>query len=182
MMWGDRKRLPDRRISEVVEYDFNGIRYYGTIGYYADGTPGEAFLQGGKAGSAVEAMARDAAVFASLALQYGCPIEVIRAAITRLDQRDGGGAAGAAGALFDFPLLSTETARYDTASDPYWKGPDDNAGAPELQRPDDVAPSEQREPAASGGAALDQTIAILPYQGSDASASLPSDDVPESRR
>jgi len=46
------------------------------------------FLDASKPGSAMQAMARDAAVLASLALQYGVPLETIRAALTR-DDADG---------------------------------------------------------------------------------------------
>lgn len=126
-LFGQRRRLPFRRQSECINFDHGGTQFFGTVGYYDDGTAGEIFLQGGKAGSGLEAMARDAAVFASLALQYGCPIDVIRAAITRLDKRDGSGAAGAAGALFDSPLLNaTETA--NEASGPSGERNDPDSG------------------------------------------------------
>ena len=44
------------------------------------------FLQAGKAGSEVEALARDAAVLASMALQHGATVADLRAAMTRLDE------------------------------------------------------------------------------------------------
>jgi hypothetical protein len=54
-----------------------------TLGRYPDGTIGEVFISGAKAGSEFEAIARDGAVLLSIALQYGVPLETIRHAITR---------------------------------------------------------------------------------------------------
>jgi ribonucleoside-diphosphate reductase alpha chain len=54
-----------------------------TIGFYADGTPGEVFIDGGKTGQDIQSTARDAAVVLSLALQHGVPPETIRHAVTR---------------------------------------------------------------------------------------------------
>ena len=54
-----------------------------TVGFYADGTPGEVFIDSRKTGGDVEAVARDAAVLLSLGLQHGVPIEAIRHAVTR---------------------------------------------------------------------------------------------------
>ena len=44
-----------------------------TIGFYADGTVGEVFIDGGKTGQDMQSIARDAAVLLSLALQHGVP-------------------------------------------------------------------------------------------------------------
>ena len=75
-----------------------------TVGFYADGTPGEAFIDGGKTGQDIQSTARDAAVVLSLAMQHGTPIETIRHAITR----DGSGAAASIlGAIVD--AISTKT-------------------------------------------------------------------------
>ena len=54
-----------------------------TVGFYADGTPGEVFIDGCKTGNDIELIARDAGVLLSLALQHGVPPETIRHAITR---------------------------------------------------------------------------------------------------
>jgi hypothetical protein len=43
----------------------------------------EVFLQNHKPGSQSDANARDAAVAVSLALQFGCPMEVLRRALLR---------------------------------------------------------------------------------------------------
>ena len=58
-----------------------------TLGRYLDGSIGEVFISGAKAGSDVEAVARDGAVLLSIALQFGVPLEIIRHAITR--EQDG---------------------------------------------------------------------------------------------
>jgi hypothetical protein len=62
------------------------LRYKLTVGEYEDGKPGEVFVNvlgnAGK-GSMLEALARDAGVLISLALQYGAPLETQRRAITR---------------------------------------------------------------------------------------------------
>lgn len=57
-----------------------------TVGLYDRQSPdiGEIFINtAGKAGSEGDTMVSDAAVAISLALQYGCPIEVLRAAMKR---------------------------------------------------------------------------------------------------
>jgi hypothetical protein len=54
-----------------------------TVGFYADGTPGEVFIDGCKTGNDIESIARDAGVLLSLALQHGIPPDTIRHAVTR---------------------------------------------------------------------------------------------------
>jgi hypothetical protein len=78
-----RKRLPNRRLAESYPVEVNGLRYTATIGRFPDGSVGEVFLQNTKPGSQSDSNARDAAVAASLALQYGCPIEVLQKALLR---------------------------------------------------------------------------------------------------
>lgn len=66
------------------------IRYHVTLGAYKDGSTGETFVTVlGKAGkgSMLEAIARDAAILISFALQYGAPIETMCRAMTR-DEKD----------------------------------------------------------------------------------------------
>ena len=77
-----RRVLPRRRAAE------NNLRFWNqlftvTVGFYADGTPGEVFIDGGKTGQDIQSTARDAAVVLSLALQHGVPPETIRHAVTR---------------------------------------------------------------------------------------------------
>lgn len=85
-----RRTLPQRRACETFEVAFGGLRgnHTVTLGYYDDGSVGEVFIDGGKSGEQVEAIARDGAVLLSLALQSGVAVDTIRHAITR----DGQGA------------------------------------------------------------------------------------------
>ena len=83
----DRKRLPQRRLSVTREVRFWSQMWELTVGFYEDGSPGEVFISGGKAGTDLEAMARDGAVLLSFCLQYGVPINVLAPALTR--NRDG---------------------------------------------------------------------------------------------
>ena len=78
-----RKRLPDRRHSEILELELHGLRYTASFSRFADGGVAEVFLQNHKPGSQSDANARDAAVAASLALQHGCPLETLQRAVLR---------------------------------------------------------------------------------------------------
>jgi hypothetical protein len=85
-----RRALPQRRAAETFElrHGNQNTVFAVTVGYFPDGSIGEVFIGGAKAGSEVEAVARDGAVLLSLALQFGVPLDVIRRAITRdLDSR-----------------------------------------------------------------------------------------------
>lgn len=83
-----RRLLPARRHSETFDLDFMTLRdpVTVTVGYYPDGTVGEVFIDAGKAGAQIEAIARDSAIILSHALQYGAPLEGIAKALTRDDQ------------------------------------------------------------------------------------------------
>ena len=85
-----RRVLPQRRRAETFEIAFGGLKgsHIVTLGFYEDGLLGEVFINGGKSGELVEAIARDGAVLLSLALQFGASLESIKSAITR----DGQGA------------------------------------------------------------------------------------------
>jgi hypothetical protein len=78
-----RERLPNRRDSIVFEIELYGLRYTATVSRFADGRVAEIFLQNHKPGSQSDSNARDSAVAASLALQHGCPLEVLRRAVLR---------------------------------------------------------------------------------------------------
>jgi hypothetical protein len=78
-----RERLANRRLSQTFEVELHGLRYTATISRFADGRVGEVFVQNHKPGSQSDANARDAAVATSLALQFGCPLEVLRRALLR---------------------------------------------------------------------------------------------------
>lgn len=93
-----RDRLPNRRYHETVEFDHDGQHYVAGMGFYADGRLAELFLNAGKAGTAVETNARDAAILLSLALQHGVAPDEIRHTLTR-DPR--GRPLGPVGVLLD---------------------------------------------------------------------------------
>jgi hypothetical protein len=65
--------------------------------FYPDGRVAEIFLSSHKPGSPIVAVARDAAITTSLALQHGVDFETIRAALTR--DHDGGPATAIGAAL-----------------------------------------------------------------------------------
>ena len=78
-----RRILPRRRAAETFNPRFWNQPFTVTVGFYADGTPGEVFIDGCKTGNDIGSIARDAGVLLSLALQHGVPPETIRHAITR---------------------------------------------------------------------------------------------------
>ena len=78
-----RRTLPQRRAAETFDLRFWSQPFTVTLGFYADGTPGEVFIDGCKTGNDIESIARDAGVLLSLALQHGVPPETIRHAATR---------------------------------------------------------------------------------------------------
>jgi len=81
----NRRILPQRRHSESFEVQFWKQRWHVSLGYYEDHqTIGELFINPLRTpGTELDAMCRDAAIIFSFAVQYGAPIEVIRAALTR---------------------------------------------------------------------------------------------------
>ena len=78
-----RLRLPNRRRSANFEFEHNNIRYFVTYSYFAGGGVGEIFIGNHKAGSHLDACVRDLGVAASLALQFGCPLDTLRGALLR---------------------------------------------------------------------------------------------------
>jgi len=78
-----RDRLPNRRACETIAFEKDGSRYCLTIGFYRDGRPGEVFLNHDRSNSTLDALSSDAAILASIAIQFGCPLDVIRHALKR---------------------------------------------------------------------------------------------------
>jgi len=78
-----RRRLANRRASESFDLMAQGLKFTCTVSRFPDGSLGEIFLQNHKAGSMAGINAQDAAVIASIALQYGVPLEIIRKALMR---------------------------------------------------------------------------------------------------
>ena len=66
-----RQRLPDRRAAATVDLEHGGSRFTVTIGFYADGRPGEVFTHGIRTGSGLDALLADACVLLSCLMQYG---------------------------------------------------------------------------------------------------------------
>lgn len=93
-----RRRLPDRRAAETYSLTSNGKAYTVTAGYHPDGSLGELFISGAKAGTEMDAIARDGSVLLSLALQHGVSLETIAHALTR---ENDGSAASIVGAVTD---------------------------------------------------------------------------------
>jgi hypothetical protein len=91
-----RQILPQRRAAETFNVRFWNQPFTVTVGFYADATPGEVFIDGGKTGQDIQSTARDAAVVLSLALQHGAPIEAIRHAVTRNGSGEAASILGAA--------------------------------------------------------------------------------------
>lgn len=78
-----RQRLPNRRGQTRVSLAFGGVPYEVSFGRFDDGAPAEVFIDSRKPGSGMHALAHDAAVLISLALQHGVTINVIRHALAR---------------------------------------------------------------------------------------------------
>jgi hypothetical protein len=78
-----RKRLPNRRYSETLSFCCGSFDYFATVSFFPDGLLAEIFLNNDKAGSDSDSAAKDSAVVASIALQYGVPLETIRRALLR---------------------------------------------------------------------------------------------------
>ena len=76
----ERERLPDRRKAELVDFEHGGRRWTACVGRFEDGRPAEIFIEGPK-DSPLLALARDAAILASIALQHGASLETLHHAL-----------------------------------------------------------------------------------------------------
>ena len=93
-----RQALPQRRRAETFTVVHWNQPFVVTVGFFDDGTPGEVFVDSRKTGGDVEAIARDAAVVISLALQHGAAVGTLQHAITR---NSDGSPASILGAVVD---------------------------------------------------------------------------------
>jgi len=93
-----RERLPNRRPSQVFDLEALGLTFTVTASRFDDGSIAETFIQNHKTNSAAGVLASDCAIAASLALQFGCPVETLRRALSRDAQ---GRATGPLGAALD---------------------------------------------------------------------------------
>ncbi len=97
-----RRRLPNRRRGESIGFEFRGAPYRVCAGRFEDGALAEVFIDCQAKGMLpIADDAKDAAVCLSIALQYGAPPEVIRAAMTRTTD---GAATGIVGRVLDLLL------------------------------------------------------------------------------
>ncbi|MGD9542409.1 hypothetical protein [Methylocystis sp.] len=93
-----RRRLPNRRSHESRDLIFDGRRFSLGVGFDDTGAPAEVFVSAPRAGSGYAALARDAGILLSLALQSGADPATIRHALTR---EENGEAASLLGAIAD---------------------------------------------------------------------------------
>lgn len=78
-----RRPLPARREALTTKFELGTLKWHMTWSSYPDGAPAEVFLSAGKSGDLLRWMSNDAAVVLSIALQYGVPPGVLRAALIR---------------------------------------------------------------------------------------------------
>lgn len=71
-----RERLPDTRTSMTHKFDIQGHEGYLTVGFFADGRPGELFITMAKEGSTVGGLMDVVGTLVSMGLQYGVPLDV----------------------------------------------------------------------------------------------------------
>jgi hypothetical protein len=91
-----RMRLPQRRPHELLDFEHAGYRCTAGLGFFETGGLAEIFINvPGRSGSAIEAVARDAAILTSICLQHGASVETIRHALTRNSDGSAGGPLGA---------------------------------------------------------------------------------------
>lgn len=91
-----RDRLPDRRPAISTSFERDGARFEMTAGYYPNGRPGEIFLNADRANSLLDFLMSDAAILASIALQYGAPLDELRHALKRDSRGEPASPIGAA--------------------------------------------------------------------------------------
>lgn len=101
----NRLRLANRRAAETIAFQHAfgeaNIHYVGSIGRFNSGDVAEIFLNARKHDTASDVNARDGAVAISLALQYGCPVDILKHAMAR---KPNGTAMGPLGHLLDLAV------------------------------------------------------------------------------
>jgi len=78
-----RERGPNRRLAINSSIESAGHHFEMTEGYYPDGRPLEVFLNADRANTLLDFLAADAAILASIALQYGASLDELRHALKR---------------------------------------------------------------------------------------------------
>ena len=74
-MTTSRRRLPNRRGSVTFDLESQGLKFTCTASWFEDGSLAEILLTNHRAGSQAGVNAQDFAVVASIALQFGVPLE-----------------------------------------------------------------------------------------------------------
>lgn len=106
---GSRMRLPQRRLHELMDFEHAGHLYTAGLGFFETGGLAEVFINvPGRSGSAIEAMARNAAILTSICLQHGASMETIRHALTR---NSDGSAGDPLGVVLDLLALTPDRQR-----------------------------------------------------------------------
>lgn len=78
-----RTALPARREALTVDLRHHGERFHATLGRGDDGRLAEIFVCGPRAGSDLAAIAHDAAIVLSIAMQHGVPAAAFAPAVSR---------------------------------------------------------------------------------------------------
>jgi hypothetical protein len=78
-----RDLLPQRRPCRTFDLVFRNHRITLATGHFPDGRIGEVFLNIGKSGNDLDAIARDSAILLSLAIQHGVTLETVAHAISK---------------------------------------------------------------------------------------------------
>jgi hypothetical protein len=78
-----RRRLANRRASTTFAIESQGLAFTVTVSAFDTGELAEVFITNHRASSGAGIMASDCTIAASLALQFGCPAEVLRKALSR---------------------------------------------------------------------------------------------------
>lgn len=79
-----REILPTRRPNATREVEHAGFRFTVTVGFDLSGRPLEVFADGVKIGTDIGHIIADACVVISLALQHGCPAELLPKSMGRV--------------------------------------------------------------------------------------------------
>jgi hypothetical protein len=78
-----RIRPTNRRLGETFDVELHETRYAVSVGRLEDGSPIEVFVSCHKAANALEALARDAGIVISFAIQHGAAPVELRDAVSR---------------------------------------------------------------------------------------------------
>lgn len=92
----ERARLPNRRKAETFSFKNDDMTFTASVARFPDGQLAEIFLSNHKAGSAADTNARDAAIVASIALQFGADLDTIRKSLCRDSRGNANGPLGVA--------------------------------------------------------------------------------------